>query len=250
MSLVVLNPQDREDETAWLFSFGVYGWTRILWYGNSLEDGLEECAAWLAEHAPGHIMTHDDPELARLYREAGEELGMHWDALNTPWGWEHENDKLSRITELAEADLTYTESGYLTSYEWTVTEDPSDEYLAALGLPDYSVSAQHIDTCTSDYLSDHHNRPGECLIGVPLGEDRPLGELVEYELRGADYDLPAWILDSQIVKACNELDVDLRPCDGDGNRVEFDSEDESNDDGSDMPMAWILLTWDATTEGK
>jgi 8-oxo-dGTP pyrophosphatase MutT (NUDIX family) len=79
----------------------------------SLEDALETAAGWLADNAPGLIMSPDDPELDVLYREACEELGEDPDSGEGPGdAWEQ-----------ATADLTYTESGYLTSYEWGIVFD-------------------------------------------------------------------------------------------------------------------------------
>jgi len=75
----------------WLFAFGAYGWTRVLVLGAdpSLEDALEIAADWLAENAPG------------IFAEA-----------------ESEED---------EADMTYTQSGWIPSCEWSVLENPDRE---------------------------------------------------------------------------------------------------------------------------
>jgi len=58
---IVLNPEDAFDRlsepSARMYCFGAYGWTRLIVVSKSLEDGLELCAEWLVEHAPGLIVT-------------------------------------------------------------------------------------------------------------------------------------------------------------------------------------------------
>lgn len=100
----------------YLFGFGAYGWTRLLvWEPDSLEEALEKAAEWLAQHAPGHIMEHGSDELQSLYKEAAEDLGYSWPLDPDDEGWDE-------VDQEATADLTYTESGYLTSYEWSVND--------------------------------------------------------------------------------------------------------------------------------
>ena len=94
--------------------FGACGATYVLVYANSLDDALEEAADWLADNAPGHLTTHSSGELKDLYTES----------LND-WRQEHEGEPSEedewRIQEDATADLTYTEAGWLTSYEWGIS---------------------------------------------------------------------------------------------------------------------------------
>jgi hypothetical protein len=116
-----INPGDRSDGSCFTFHFGAYGDTHVSVWSRSLEDALELAAEWLAKHEPGHLMTED--ELQDLYREACEDAGMVYpQPASTD---EMESVAYYAAREQAEADLTYTESGYLTSYEWTV--DESDE---------------------------------------------------------------------------------------------------------------------------
>lgn len=110
----------------WLFQFGTVGTTNVaVWDGGHLhlEGALEEAAGWLAENAPGHITSEE--EMAELYKEAADDLGVPW----PPKGridWDDKNTQ--KVTEQAEADMTYTESGWLTSYEWYVNElEPGSE---------------------------------------------------------------------------------------------------------------------------
>ncbi len=80
----------------WHFQFGAYGTTHVfVWSGPGhmgIEDALEEAASWLAENAPGvfHDVESDEDEV----------------------------------------DMTYTESGWIPSWEWTVSrlESKDDRY--------------------------------------------------------------------------------------------------------------------------
>jgi len=89
---------------AWLFSFGAYGDCHIVAFG-SLEEALEDAAALLA---PGYFY---EPDFAQARHELREE-GMLDDS----------DEDLDRVFEHATTDLTYTESGWLISHEWTVRE--------------------------------------------------------------------------------------------------------------------------------
>jgi len=103
--------------------FGACAASYLHVYANSLDDALEECAAYLAEYAPGHIMKHGSEEHVALLKEACEEHGVEWDPDKFCGAIEPLADMV--ITD-AEADLTYTESGFLTSYEWGISlENPT-----------------------------------------------------------------------------------------------------------------------------
>jgi hypothetical protein len=112
----IVNPSDKptrkkwfsKNESLWRFQFGAYGDTRLLVWSKGVDDGLEIAADWLATNAPGHLMAEGSDELKSLRDEAREELG------------EDADDE--EVDQSATADLTYTEAGYLTSYEWTVDE--------------------------------------------------------------------------------------------------------------------------------
>lgn len=43
----------------------------------------------------------------------------------------------------------------------------------------YTVTIDHIDTCLSCYLTDHHSRPGEVLIGVPVDGSTSRGAVMD-----------------------------------------------------------------------
>lgn len=109
---------------AYVFEFGAYGCTALHCYASSFEDALEQCAGWLADHAPGHIMADGSPEMDDLYADAARELGIaDWRSVDAS------SDEASKIYESATTDLTYTESGYLTSHEWTGSKVDSVEDL-------------------------------------------------------------------------------------------------------------------------
>ncbi len=96
----------RRTSGLWLFQFGAYGTLYVAVWERFLEAALEQAAEWLAENATGHLIDHS--EMRRLVKEAREELGSN---ASEEAVWEH-----------AEADLTYTEAGWLLSYEWWVDE--------------------------------------------------------------------------------------------------------------------------------
>jgi hypothetical protein len=96
----------RSGGSAWLFSFGVYNPPGVLVYGDSLESGLEIAA----EHPHAKGAHADEPD----YKNAAEELGYDSDDLSS--------DEEDEVYEAAQADLTYTEAGWLVAYEWFVNE--------------------------------------------------------------------------------------------------------------------------------
>jgi hypothetical protein len=98
----------KKGDAASLFTFGPYGGVRVLVYASSgyrgLGDRLEVAAATLRDLGMDGLFTTDD-EMRDLIAEAEAE------------GYEDEE-----AYQQAEADLTYTEAGYLTSYEWGVVD--------------------------------------------------------------------------------------------------------------------------------
>lgn len=103
-----------------------------------------------------------------------------------------------------------------------------------------TLTARYIDTCLPDYLQDHYNRPGQCLVASCLGLS--LGNTVIGMFDEAD-SLPSWfdLADAKgpITEALNG--VDLRYIDEHGNRC-----DVAPDEGRDEePMVYVLLEWDA-----
>jgi hypothetical protein len=107
-------------DNCFVFWFGSCGTTYVLAYGKGIDSALESAAQWLADYAPGHIMPHDSEELQELLREARIEFRKENQRLEDP---DHGSEDMSRVYESATADLTYTESGYLTSYDWGIALD-------------------------------------------------------------------------------------------------------------------------------
>jgi len=111
-------------------------------WSDSEEDAFEEWVEYLDEHAPGHLVSHE--EFVELLDEAAREKGFQsWADAEAQWlakngkhaGWHNDmmND-YSEIVESAEADLTIIghtspkHGGYIASYEWGFDEiDRSSE---------------------------------------------------------------------------------------------------------------------------
>ena len=126
--VVMINPTEREFYTrgynanrrgygAYVLWFGTCGTTYVHVYADSLESALEECAGYLADHAPGHLMPFGGEEHTELLKEACEGHGIAFDPSRFCGVIDEEADA---VLQDAEADLTYTESGFLTSYEWGI----------------------------------------------------------------------------------------------------------------------------------
>jgi hypothetical protein len=130
-----------------------------------------------------------------------------------------------------------------------------------------NVSAQHIDTCLSDYIQDHHNRDGELLVGIyPHGQSRDdaaLEAMTEARAIGDDR------LPEDIYSHVNALTrvfhralrrVDLRYISANGTRVPVGPDSNSCIDcdletvpgygrcdtcnDGEHAQVWLLLTWE------
>jgi hypothetical protein len=111
-----------------------------------------------------------------------------------------------------------------------------------------ALNISHIDTCLSCYLTDHHNRDGEYLIGIPVNGATTVGEIaaeLESEISGAyDVGFPDSITDEVIAAAIlEELPADTHETLFDVS-LETDDSLETEEDG-DVPQAWFLVTWDS-----
>lgn len=112
-----INPAERDSGNTFDFQFGAYADTQVSVHARHIEDGLELAAEWLRDNEPGHFVT--DEEMAEHFEEALKELDPTADPKTV---WTDDSDLASRAAEQAETDLTYTESGYLRSWEWYVNE--------------------------------------------------------------------------------------------------------------------------------
>lgn len=114
------------------------------------------------------------------------------------------------------------------------------------------VTIEHIDTCFGCYLTDHHNRDGETLLGVPVDGTTTYRE-VKSQLRGEALDarmyreLPNYVTDAAIRAAVesllpegDNLDELILP---DASEV-GEAPDEDADEYAESPSAWFVMTWE------
>lgn len=145
------NPYVLVNPTSWSWArnlyamhFGAYGTTRLLIWSNGYEDAAETAADWLSRYAPGHISTEE--HVAQLMKEVQED---------------HPGIDDDLAYEKATADLTYTESGYLTSYEWTIDDLHKGEplYDAALQASKEEDEAGGIQTANKRGMRKNSSTP-------------------------------------------------------------------------------------------
>ena len=112
----VANSSDRTwTRHRYLVSFGAYGGTHVLVYANGAEDASEIAINYVAERWPGLLA---DEEVAGAYKEARAEGLSEEDA-----------------QQQAEVDTVCASSDgihYVHSWEMSILEDPSREYLLSL----------------------------------------------------------------------------------------------------------------------
>lgn len=130
--VTMINPTcKRWHEHSYVLQFGAYGWTQLHVYADSLEDALEECAEWLADHAPGLIVKSDSAEYNELMAEACAERNLPWpipENAGPGFAYEPYHD----AEDAAMTDHTRTEYGWIPSWEWGIAlEDPTTEQLYA-----------------------------------------------------------------------------------------------------------------------
>ncbi len=114
-NIAIVNSRD-SGTSRFVLCFGAYGWTRLMVWADHLEDALDECVDWIAEHAPGLLM---DEQVAEAYKEA-------FDAAIAEGMSEEDADEHAR--EEAETDMTCAGNcgNYLASWEWgIVAENPT-----------------------------------------------------------------------------------------------------------------------------
>jgi hypothetical protein len=115
----IVNPLDVDaysTHTLYRFSFGSVD--VLAWACHTLDDALEEAADWLRDNAPGVFSEPD-------YEDAATELGA-------PEDWREDDEWCERVRDAAETDHTYTEAGWLLSWEWHVSDvTDADEFSRA-----------------------------------------------------------------------------------------------------------------------
>lgn len=122
-TVTMINPTERKwHSSAFVLWFGAYGETRLHVYADHLEDALDECVDWLADHAPGMLadeQVHDEYE--RLLAEAVA-AGKDPEATS------------EECAQEAEVDTTCAGNAgnYLLSWEWGIAlENPCTATLYA-----------------------------------------------------------------------------------------------------------------------
>lgn len=119
-SLVFLNPEaydyhthyPRRGDGLYALWFGAVGTTRLLLWASGYEEALEECAEWLKKHAPGHFTEFDDNDREAARKEYAKEQGI------TLAEAEEDEEHAGNVEERMIVDMTYTESGWIPSWEW------------------------------------------------------------------------------------------------------------------------------------
>ena len=131
----------KDGDSAWVFSFGVYSPPGVIVYGGSLDDALENAVA--GGHAGGAM---GEPDYQGAAEDAGFTLkkGTLYDDDGDEIDWD--STEGNEVREDAEAGLTYTESGWLVNWEWSVTEIEPDDLLYGDGVAAWVVdNADTID---------------------------------------------------------------------------------------------------------
>lgn len=129
----------------WVYQFGAYGTTWLAVWGANIEDALEDAAQWLADHAPGLITTEKEFwEDKSLLQDAMNELGFSGAFEDL-----EDEDKWS-IQDKMTVDMTYTESGYIASYEWYVNEIDSGDPIYKKILVQSVREDPDLDDCEID----------------------------------------------------------------------------------------------------
>ncbi len=113
--ILVANGSAGMGQTAWLLHFGAYGQTKVLAWGDDLSDALEDAANVLPKRC------FCDAAVNEAYAEAMDSAKAVQAFLGAFGLGEPELD-IDSVTEWAQdratEDCTYTEAGYLRSWEW------------------------------------------------------------------------------------------------------------------------------------
>jgi len=146
----------QDGDAAWLFWFGAVGSTAVLIYEKmDLADALEAAA----EEAPDYFYEIEDD----VYQEAAQDLypeemakaeeGDDWSDMLSP-------GERDAVREQAEMDMTYTETGWIPSWEWGVQEIEPPNALYAAGVVAYLTSHG------ADVVDESNEEVEETLTGI------------------------------------------------------------------------------------
>lgn len=123
-----------------------------------------------------------------------------------------------------------------------------EQLTAARDATDSGFAFVHIDTCLGSFLSDHHNRDGELLIGVPVDGNTYLGAVfndVLMELREIapdDGDRAGFNYRKALAAIEAERDAHQDLSFLFDSSLDILDDDEFND--GEYVQAWFLITWD------
>lgn len=150
----------------WIYQFGAYGTTWLAVWGANIEDTLEEAAQWLLEHARGQITTQEQLwEDKSDIEDAMGELG-----LSGAFEDLEDEDKWA-VQDRMTVDMTYTESGYIASWEWYVNEIcPGD----ALYKP-ILVESVREDPDLDEYQIEAYNKALKMMRTILSGREKGNG---------------------------------------------------------------------------
>lgn len=122
LNLPIANPDDADwAGTLWIVWLGMYGNGVVVWTQSfeGVETALETAVEWAREGMPGIFVEPEYPE-----------------------GLEYEDDP--EAFQAAEEDLTYTESGWIPSWEWSITE-VSDPFAGGVARRDAGLRSGYIE---------------------------------------------------------------------------------------------------------
>lgn len=108
------------------------------------------------------------------------------------------------------------------------------------------VAFAHIDTCLGSFLSDHHNRDGECLFGVYVDGTTTVGDVwtgLLDEVRATGDRIPDSVSDYALDRAFLDLFDGLDRNAIFDSSLEVPSEEDDDIAGDEMCQAWFVLTW-------
>ena len=119
-----------------------------------------------------------------------------------------------------------------------------------------AMTCTHIDTCLSSFLTDHHNREGELLLGVFANGNSTFGDIrrdLLEELRDATAaidpaDMPGFDIE-EAKAAALELFADKHPNELDRSLFDegLDFPDDEEMEMGETAQAWFLFRWDYPT---
>lgn len=109
------------------------------------------------------------------------------------------------------------------------------------------MNVTHIDTCLGCYLTDHHNRPGELLLGVSVDGSTTYQEVKDEllsQLNGLDRDPDEFDYDAAEAAIADEFSTvsDMsKPFDP---KLEVIAAEELENAGGEWCQAWFLFEWE------